>query len=169
MGGYDQDGLDMSFYITKLPDVGHLYETSPNFRMFGTEPKNAPDPIGEHLLPFLVTDPLHRVVYVPPWNVWPPEGMWASVAYTTVSTPEPVPTPIGQPTPTPAPVTSEQALAVFTNPSGYVAGSTFDAAEDGSGWSVSGNFAAVGVGGGVKHQAFVWGALSHYIYGVDEV
>lgn len=159
----------MSFYITRLPTLGHLYETSSNFRIDGTDPKNAPDPIGEHLLPFLVTDPLHRVVYVPPWNAWPPEGSWASISYTTVSTPLPVDTGDPSPTPAPTPVTSEQGLAVFANPSGVVAGSTFDAAEDGGGWAVSGNFAAAGSDDGVRHQAFAWGALSHYIYGVDEV
>jgi hypothetical protein len=35
---------------------------------------------------------------------------------------------------------------------------------------VSGNLAEVGPNyRGLRHQAFVWGALSHYVYGVDEV
>jgi len=51
-----------------------------------------------------------------------------------------------------------------------VAGSSFDITGDNDGWSTSGNLADVGgEGGGLKHQAFNWGALSHYVLGVDEV
>ena len=41
-------------------DPFRLYETSPNFRSFGSAPLMAPEPIGSHLLPLLVTDPKHQ-------------------------------------------------------------------------------------------------------------
>lgn len=44
------------------PILPRLYETSSNFRSFGSEPLMAPNPIGQHMLPFLVTDPLHQVL-----------------------------------------------------------------------------------------------------------
>merc|ERR1712150_254391 len=49
--------------------------------------------------------------------------------------------------------------------------SNFDMPNDVAGWSVSGNFADVDSdsAGGLKHQMIMFGALRHYIYGVDEV
>merc|ERR1719326_31705 len=60
----------------------------------------------------------------------------------------------------------------MANPNGVIAGSSFDITGDNDGWSTSGNLADAAVDGnvgGLKHQAFSWGALSHYVLGVDEV
>merc|ERR1740130_2360443 len=67
-------------------------------------------------------------------------------------------------------VRSMPALAVMTNPAGVIAGSSFDITGDNDGWRTSGNLADVGgAGGGLKHQAYSWGMMSHYVLGVDEV
>merc|ERR1719159_1707055 len=71
---------------------------------------------------------------------------------------------------TPKEVTSVPAMAVMANPAGVIAGSSFDITGDNDGWYASGNLADVGgENGGLKHQAFTWGNLSHYVLGVDEV
>jgi len=159
--GYENSGLEMNYSITSLPAMGLLYETSPSFRTYGGDPKNAPDPIGAHQLPFLLTDPLHRVVYVPPFNAWPPEGRWSSFTYCVTSLPHPLAS---------SPITSEEGLVVLANDQGRVAGSTFDLADGAGGWSISGNLAGDDVpAGGLKHEATSWGGLSRYVYGVDEV
>lgn len=164
LAGYEEGENPVDYYIKKLPEVGLLYETSPNYRSDGSDPKHSPDPIGPHLLPFKISDPLHRVIYVPPYNVWPPESHWTSFEYVVVYTPKP-----SELEPNPASSTSEVGLAVLANPEGVIAGSTFDLANDMQGWYISGNMASDSVAGGLKHQAFVWGGLSHYVYGVDEV
>lgn len=168
--GAENAELNMEYYIQSLPTDGVLYETSPNYRMIGSDPKHLPDPIGVHQLPFHVTDPYNRVVYVPPANMWAPEGHWASFTYTTMAVIPGVPDPLGiLPTPPPTPTTSEPGMAVMANPEGAIAGSAFDVSHDGDGWSISGNLADSDAQGGLRHQAFVWGGLSYYVYGVDEV
>mmetsp|Transcript_65449 Transcript_65449/g.182145 ORF Transcript_65449/g.182145 Transcript_65449/m.182145 type:complete len:423 (-) Transcript_65449:72-1340(-) len=158
----------VDFLITTLPEAGLLYETSPNFRADGSDPKHMPDVIGEHLLPYKVTDPLQRVIYVPPYNVWPPEGYWASFEYRVVfHPPRPEEWPLSRPDPDP--ITSEAGLVVLSNPDGAIAGSNFDLAGGDYGWSITGNLAESEWAGGLKHQANVWGGLSRYVYGVDEV
>lgn len=157
MEGFEESGLELSYSITSLPEMGLLYETSPSFRTYGGDPKHAPDPIGSHQLPFLVTDPLHRVVWVPPYNAGPPEGRWCSFTYSVTAA-------------DPSESTSEEGLAVLVNERGRVAGSTFDLADGVGGWSISGNLAGDEVpAGGLKHEATTWGGLNHYVYGVDEV
>jgi len=165
--GEEDLDLPLIFRISALPTAGYLYETSGNFRTFGTDPKNMPDPIGPHLLPFLVTDPLHRIVYVPPFNVWPPEGHWSSFTYTVQVNVSVLSLEEREGKTFPA---SEPGLVVMTNPEGAIAASTFDAAGDGDGWSISGNYADIdATSGGLRHQAFAWGALNRYVSGVDEV
>lgn len=164
LAAYEESELPVEYFIKTLPKEGLLYETSPNYRSDGSDPKHSPDPIGPHLLPFRVSDPLNRLIYVPPYNVWAPEGQWASFEY-VVSAQPPAPT-AGDPLP--PKITSEVGLAVLTNSEGAIAGATFDLADDFSGWSISGNIPGK-TAGGLKHQAFVWGGLSHYVYGVDEV
>lgn len=160
-GAEDLD-TPLDFRINSLPAVGFLYETSGNFRTFGSDPKNMPDPIGPHLLPFLVTDPLHRIVYVPPFNVWPPESSWSSFTYVVQAN--------KSHTEIENPPVSEPGLVVLTNPEGMVASSSFDSADTSLGWSVSGNLADIdAIDGGLKHQALAMGALNRYVYGVDEV
>lgn len=164
LGGAEDDEVKLDFYITSLPTAGVLYETSQNFRSDGVDPKYLPDPIGPHMLPFHVTDPLQRIVYVPPANMWAPEGHWASFNFYVQGMIFLV---IGSPAQL---VKSMPAMAVMTNPVGAIAGSSFDITGDNDGWSTSGNLADVGgTGGGLKHQAFSWGSLSHYVLGVDEV
>lgn len=164
LGGAEDGDGELEFYIETLPTAGILYETSQNFRMDGVDPKHLPDPIGPHMLPFHVTDPLNRVVYVPPANMWANEGHWASFTFFTkamISPGDGMPLELTR---------SMAAMGVMTNPLGGIAGSSFDITGDNDGWSTSGNLADVGgTGGGLKHQAFSWGNLSHYVLGVDEV
>jgi len=169
--GSDELNRPLEYYIQTLPTNGLLYDTSPNFRTYGTDPKYLPDPIGPHQLPFHVTDPHRRVVYLPPANQWPPENFWTSFTFIVVMTP-PLPEGlvVGPGVPAPSPVTSEPGLAVMANPEGQIAGSNFDVTASGDGWSITGNLVDKSVtSGGLKHQAFVLGGLSHYVYGVDDV
>ncbi|CAE8645685.1 unnamed protein product, partial [Polarella glacialis] len=164
LAGFEDTYKELQYKILSLPEVGLLFETSPNFRTMGTDPKSAPDPIGPHQLPFQLTDPSKKVVYIPPFNQWPSEGSWASFTYIVVAPPDegdndgPV-----QP--------SEPGLAVLTNAYGGIAGSDFNLADGGSGWTISGNLETVGgsKSSGLQHQAFAWGGLNRYVYGVDEV
>ncbi|CAK9036906.1 Hypothetical protein (Fragment) [Durusdinium trenchii] len=79
--GYEENGAELQYLITSLPSSGSLYETSQNFRTYGTDPKYAATSIKDYELPFRVTDPLGRVVYIPPSDVFPPEGRWAAMTY----------------------------------------------------------------------------------------
>mmetsp|Transcript_72518 Transcript_72518/g.208124 ORF Transcript_72518/g.208124 Transcript_72518/m.208124 type:complete len:405 (+) Transcript_72518:53-1267(+) len=171
--GAEDGNLPLEFRINSLPKEGVLYETSGVFRMFGSDPKHTPDPIGPHLLPFLITDPLHRIVYVPPYNQWPPEGAWSSFTYVVQLN---LTSFYGAGLPSAATATttigpiSEPGLVVFTNPEGSIAASSFDLEAGGDGWSISGNLADLdATDGGLKHHAFAWGALNRYVYGTDEV
>eukprot|EP00928_Gymnodinium_smaydae_P017752 TRINITY_DN16786_c2_g1_i1.p1 TRINITY_DN16786_c2_g1~~TRINITY_DN16786_c2_g1_i1.p1 ORF type:complete len:465 (+),score=90.39 TRINITY_DN16786_c2_g1_i1:123-1397(+) len=167
LAGYEDHQRNLDFYILELPKGGFLYETSPNYRSDGSTPKQAPEPIGPHQLPFLVTDPLNRVIYTPPYNMWPPEGFWASFTYEVRVSEKQHDRFAAMSAP---PNASEAGIAVLANPHGAIAGSNFGLADDFDGWTVTGNLADASVpGGGLKHQAFVWGQLSHYVYGVDEV
>lgn len=162
----------LEFRIKTLPKEGLLYETSGNWRMWGTDPKHLPDPIGPHLLPFLVTDPEHRIVYVPPFNRWPPAGAWASFTYTVQyqATDASPPATSATPGTTVVRPISEPGLMVLSNPDGSIAATDFDLASHGDGWTISGNLAdADALDGGLKHHAFAWGGLNQYIYGTDEV
>jgi len=100
-------------------------------------------------LPYRLSDPLARVVYVPPSDVFPPEGRWASAVYT-------VKEPIGG-------VVSEFGQVGFSSPAMYLAASSFIGGIDQ--WSITGNIhSAI-----PSWQAFGWGLLNRYIYGTDEV
>ncbi|CAJ1388575.1 unnamed protein product [Effrenium voratum] len=151
----------MDYYILTLPEEGLLYETSPNFRSFGSAPLMAPEPIAFYQLPFLVTDPLHQVVYVPPENKWPTQSAWTSFTYA-------VDAPVGTER---AMVRSEPGLVVLTNPDGQISGSDFSLANSADGWTMSGQLEVVdGVPSqGLRHMSHSWGGLSNYISGVDEV
>lgn len=158
----------MNYYILTLPTVGLLYETSPNFRAMGIEPVNAPDPIGPHQLPFQLTDPSHKVVYVPPYNQWPSENFWASFSYVVSAEIGPPLVQFGPPTT----ITSEAGLVVITNPENKIAGTDFNLADGGDGWTLSGQLEVAGgnqPSAGLRHQALSWGGLNRYVYGVDEV
>jgi len=164
LGGAEDGENHLDFFIASLPTAGDLYETSMNFRSDGVDPKHMPDPIGPHMLPYHVTDRENRIVYVPPANMWAPEGHWSSFTFFVKAWVQLAAGVANQYT------GSMPAMAVMANPSGAVAGSSFDITGDNDGWSTSGNLADVGgSGGGLKHQAFSWGALSHYVLGVDEV
>merc|ERR1719221_2117579 len=141
--------MTLQFLITSLPATGTLYETSQNFRTYGTDPKYAPTPIQEHELPFRVSDTLARVVYVPPSDVFPPEGRWAALTYTTQ---EPVSGEMSQP-----------GQVAFSSPANAVSASTFIGGVDS--WIISGNIHSATP----TWQAFGWGLLNRYIYAVDEV
>eukprot|EP00747_Dinoflagellata_sp_TGD_P166716 gnl/TRDRNA2_/TRDRNA2_189944_c0_seq1.p1 gnl/TRDRNA2_/TRDRNA2_189944_c0~~gnl/TRDRNA2_/TRDRNA2_189944_c0_seq1.p1 ORF type:complete len:420 (+),score=55.67 gnl/TRDRNA2_/TRDRNA2_189944_c0_seq1:41-1300(+) len=147
--GFDEVDRTLQFFIQTLPVNGYLYETSQNFRTYGTDPKNAPVPIQEHQMPFQVSDALSRVVYVPPSDIFPPEGRWAAINYTVQ---EPI---SGQ--------MSEPGIVSFNSPANHIAYSSFISGVDD--WIVSGNIhSAV-----PTWQAFGWGLLSRYIYATDEV
>lgn len=170
--GKEDGDKPLEFRINSLPEKGLLYETSGNFRTWGSDPKHGPDPIGPHLLPFLVTDPLNRIVYMPPYNEWPPEGAWSMFTYTVQVNATAMALLATAPAGAAAiPLSvSEEGLVVLTSPEGCVAAASFDLAADGDGWSISGNLADIdATDGGLKHQAVVWGGLNRYVYGTDEV
>ncbi|CAE7845310.1 Dnajb5 [Symbiodinium sp. KB8] len=165
--GFVGGTTDLDYYILTLPEEGLLYETSPNFRSFGSEPLQAPDPIGPHLLPFLVTDPKHQVVYVPPPNKWPTPNAWTTFTFVVRSL-----IGLSQDGETIIDVQSEPGLVVLVNPHRQIAGSDFNLADGADGWTVSGQLEVVGgntPSAGVRHQAVSWGGLNQYIYGADEV
>lgn len=152
--GHEDNNGALEFYVKSLPKAGHLYETSPNYRNYASEPKAAPAPIAEHMLPFLVTDLLHRLVYIPPGNVLPPEGHWSSFKYSTRISTRPV---------FPGGTESEDGIVVLNSPENRIAGSTFSLGFDG--WTVSGNLEDVQP----VYQPFAWGSLSRYMYASDSV
>mmetsp|Transcript_77393 Transcript_77393/g.185467 ORF Transcript_77393/g.185467 Transcript_77393/m.185467 type:complete len:387 (+) Transcript_77393:55-1215(+) len=147
--GYEDAGKELQYLITSLPSSGSLYETSQNYRTYGTDPKYAATSIKDYELPFKLTDALGRVVYIPPSDVFPPEGRWAALTYEVQ---EPL-----------AGNKSEQGQVSFSSPSQQVAASTFVGGTDA--WTISGNsYSNV-----PTWQAFGWGILNRYIYGTDEV
>jgi len=149
----------MNYSITTLPKVGLLYEMSIASHVHGTHPEPAADPIAPQQLPLRVTDPKHRVMYVPPYDTWEPDTHWASFTYVVSAFPGP----------TLPPVTSEEGLVVLATSNGGVASSTFDLSGDTGGWSISGNLREPDMlAGGLKQQPVYWGDLHHYVYGVDE-
>jgi len=147
--GHEDSGQALEYYVTSLPKVGKLYESSLNLRSYGTDPKNSPTPVETHMLPFLMTDPLHRMVYIPPANVFPPNNRWASYQYK-----------VRDPTTN---VWSEPGVAVVNNPSNFVASSTF--VSDHDDWTIEGNFEETTP----THRPYGWGALNRYISGQDDV
>mmetsp|Transcript_14107 Transcript_14107/g.34974 ORF Transcript_14107/g.34974 Transcript_14107/m.34974 type:complete len:412 (-) Transcript_14107:417-1652(-) len=149
LSGFETDNHPLEYYITTLPEVGKLYETSQNFRSYGSEPKNAPTPIQGHQLPFLVTDQLYRVAYIPPANVFAPVGRWASFSYTVKDTT--------------TNIVSEPGRCVLANAGGIIVGSSFVSGSDG--WTIEGNL----LQSTPVHQPYAWGKLNRYIYGTDEV
>jgi len=163
---YEESNLTLNVYITALPAVGALYETSQNYKSYGSDPKYVYGAaIEERELPYLVGDTLSRVVYVPPADIFPPEGRWATVTYQTE---EPA-----------SGVMSETGFLALGGPSGYIAGSTFIAGADD--WTISGNihadpsvttsYASASYSGAIAPtwQSLGWGLLNRYIYGTDEV
>lgn len=158
LAGHADGDAFMNYSVTTLPQVGLLYEMSVDSYIHGTEPKPAAYPIAPQQLPLLVTDPKHRLIYVPPYDAWEPDTHWASFTY--VVSIETFDFRI---------VFSEEGLVVLATSSGGIASSTFDESEDTGGWSVSGNLRDPEiVAGGLKQQSLYWGGLHHYIYGVDE-
>jgi len=149
LAGFDNESRPLEFLVTSMPATGTLYETSQNFRTYGTDPKYAPTPIELHEIPFRVSDGFHRIVYVPPSDIFPPEGRWGAFTYTVK---EPL-----------TGVLSMPAQVSLSSPSNYVAASTFIGSADG--WTVSGNIHSTTP----TWQAFGWGLLNRYIYSADEV
>jgi len=45
LSGFEENSHPLEYYIMSLPSVGKLYETSQNYRSYGSDPKNAPTPI----------------------------------------------------------------------------------------------------------------------------
>uniref|UniRef100_A0A7S4VNY8 Laminin IV type A domain-containing protein n=1 Tax=Alexandrium monilatum TaxID=311494 RepID=A0A7S4VNY8_9DINO len=149
LAAHEANNMSLQFLITTLPASGALYETSQNFRTYGTDPKYAPIPIQEHELPFRVGDVLSRVVYVPPSDVFPPEGRWGAFSYTVqeASTGS----------------MSQPGQVSLSSPAHHVAASTYISGTDA--WTISGNIHSTTP----TWQAFGWGLLNRYIYGEDEV
>jgi hypothetical protein len=167
---FEEANATINVYITALPAIGALYETSQNYKSYGSDPKYVYGAaIQEYELPYLVKDPLSRVVYVPPADIFPPEGRWATVTYQVQ---EPI-----------SGAMSETGYLALGGPAGYVAGSTFIAGVDD--WTISGNIhaapsmsnttsinsVAATYPGAVAPtwQALGWGLLNRYIYATDEV
>lgn len=146
---FEVDNKTVEVLITKLPSSGGLYETSENYRTYGTDPKYAAEPIYEYQLPYKVSDALFRVVYVPPSDVFPPEGRWASFTYQAR---EPY-----------SGSMSEFGQVGLSSPSYALAASSYIGGTDS--WSVEGNIHT----SVPTWQAFGWGLLNRYIYAVDEV
>eukprot|EP00931_Biecheleriopsis_adriatica_P121179 TRINITY_DN96267_c0_g1_i1.p1 TRINITY_DN96267_c0_g1~~TRINITY_DN96267_c0_g1_i1.p1 ORF type:complete len:393 (-),score=62.62 TRINITY_DN96267_c0_g1_i1:60-1238(-) len=149
LSGYEDGERELQYLITSLPASGGLYETSQNYRTYGTDPKYAPRPIQDFELPFKVSDSMARVVYVPPSDVFPPEGRWAALTYKVQ---EPVSGNL-----------SEAGQIALSSPAQHVAASTFIAGIDG--WTTSGNIYSTAP----TWQAFGWGLLNRYVYSTDEV
>eukprot|EP00397_Hematodinium_sp_SG-2012_P037010 GEMP01040033.1.p1 GENE.GEMP01040033.1~~GEMP01040033.1.p1 ORF type:complete len:393 (+),score=63.61 GEMP01040033.1:54-1181(+) len=149
LSGHEDSNLVLEYYIMTLPTVGKLYETSQNYRSYQTDPKNAPSPLELHMLPFLVTDPLHRMVYAPPSNIFPPAHRWASFKYK-----------VREPS---SDVWSEYGICVINNPNNYVASSSF--VSDHDGWTIQGNLDIRTP----THQPYGWGTLNRYISCQDDV
>jgi hypothetical protein len=149
LAAYETGNLTLAFLIKTLPTSGNLYETSQNYRTYGTDPKYAPTPIQEHQLPYQISDALFRVVYVPPFDVFPPEGRWAAFTY-QVQEPN-------------SGSMSEAGQVSLNSPANHVASSSFIGGIDA--WSVVGNIH----GATPTWQAFGWGLLNRYIYSTDEV
>lgn len=149
LDGWDNSSRQLDFLITSLPGTGTIYETSQNYRTYGTDPKYAPTPIQVFQLPFRLTDGLHRVVYVPPSDIFPPEGRWGALSYVTQ---EPVTGAMSMP-----------AQASFSSPAHAIGASSFIGGADS--WTISGNIHSVTP----TWQAFGWGLLNRYIYSADEV
>lgn len=149
LSGYEENNGELQYLVTSLPSSGSLYETSQNYRTYGTDPKYAATSIKDYELPFRVTDPLGRVVYIPPSDVFPPEGRWAAMTYEVQDR---VTGNISQP-----------GQVSLSSPSQRVAESTFVGGTDS--WTISGNIYATMP----TWQAFGWGVLNRYIYGTDEV
>mmetsp|Transcript_31406 Transcript_31406/g.56930 ORF Transcript_31406/g.56930 Transcript_31406/m.56930 type:complete len:389 (-) Transcript_31406:141-1307(-) len=147
--GHEDAQKELQFLITSLPATGGLYETSQNYRTYGTDPKYAPKPIQDFELPFKVSDSMARVVYVPPSDVFPPEGRWSALTYQVQ---EPM-----------SGNKSEFGQVALSSPAQHVAASTFIAGVDA--WTISGNIYA----SMPTWQAFGWGLLNRYIYSTDEV
>jgi len=170
--GHDELDAAMNYTIVSLPAVGLLHETSAGFREGHSEPAYAHDSIGPHELPFQLSDPAHRVVYIPPARTWPPEGYWASFSYVVTSMKQPENDPlVAGPPALPYPVTSEEGFVVFVGPRGSIAGSSFND-EDNKymGWSVSGNAHGSGVvADGPRHHALVLGKLDRFLSASDQI
>jgi len=149
MAAHEANNESLHYLITALPATGALYETSQNYRTYGTDPKYAPTPIQEHELPFRISDILARVVYVPPAHIFPPEGRWAAATYAVQESTS------GD--------MSQPGELVFSSPAYDVAASTFISGPDA--WIVSGNIHSTSP----TWQAFGWGLLNRYIYATDEV
>jgi len=149
LAGFDNSTRLLDFLITSMPGTGSLYETSQNYRTYGTDPKYAPTPIQVHQLPFRLTDGLHRVVYVPPSDIFPPEGRWGALTYVVQESDSGDMSMPGQ--------------VSFSSPSYYIAASTFIGGADA--WTITGNIHSVVP----TWQAFGWGLLNRYIYSADEV
>lgn len=149
LSAYEVGNKTLAFFIKSLPTSGNLYETSQNYRTYGTDPKYAPTPIQEHELPYQISDTHFRVVYVPPFDVFPPEGRWAAFTYQVQ---EPVSGDM-----------SEAGQVALNSPANHVASSSFIGGIDA--WTISGNIHSAAP----TWQAFGWGLLNRYIYSTDEV
>mmetsp|Transcript_144716 Transcript_144716/g.360766 ORF Transcript_144716/g.360766 Transcript_144716/m.360766 type:complete len:394 (+) Transcript_144716:130-1311(+) len=149
LAGFDNQSRVVEFLVTSMPATGTLYETSQNFRTYGTDPKYAPTPIQAHELPYRISDALHRIVYVPPSDIFPPEGRWGAVTYVVQE---------GE-----TGLMSMPAQVALSSPSHAIAASTFIGGADA--WTISGNIHSVTP----TWQAFGWGLLNRYIYSADEV
>lgn len=137
LAGHEDSGHPLEYYITTLPEVGKLYETSQNYRSYQTEPKQSPTPIQAFQLPFLITDPANRVAYTPPANVFAPYGRWASFSYVVKDT---VTNTVSQP-----------GRCVLNNGEGVIVGSSFVSGTDG--WTIEGNIKQ----STPVHQSYAWG------------
>lgn len=146
---FDNMSRPLNVLISSLPATGGVYETSQNYRTYGTLPVYAPAPIQDFQLPYQVNDPLSRIVYVPPSDIFPPEGQWSSLTYTVQ---EPL-----------SGVMSMPAQVSFSSPDGSVGASSFIADQDG--WTISGNIHSTTP----TWEPFGWGRLNRYIYSTDEV
>ena len=140
----------------------------------------APEPIGPHLLPLLVTDPKRQVVYVPPENKWPTPNAWTmrpgtalhglAGRFTYVVEAPILRNALDQliyvarrclGSSAAVEVRSEPGLVVLANPEGQIAGSDFSLVNNADGWTMSGQLEVVGGNSpseGIRHQAISWGA-----------
>mmetsp|Transcript_44418 Transcript_44418/g.81070 ORF Transcript_44418/g.81070 Transcript_44418/m.81070 type:complete len:414 (+) Transcript_44418:68-1309(+) len=146
--GYEDSGMELEFLIRTLPARGRIYDTSMNYRAYGTEPIYSPKAIEEYMLPYAITDSLHRLVYIPPPDVFPPEGRWDIFTYQTHDAFS------GN--------LSEVGYVSLNSPGGHVAASSFISGTDA--WTISGNIHSTMP----TWQAYGWGLLRRYIYAVDE-
>eukprot|EP00386_Alphamonas_edax_P004488 GDKI01014163.1.p1 GENE.GDKI01014163.1~~GDKI01014163.1.p1 ORF type:complete len:388 (-),score=99.74 GDKI01014163.1:184-1347(-) len=147
--GYEDSNGALTYYIASPPTTGKLYQTSSNYQAFGSDPKQG---ALINAAGIVVSDPLHRVVYIPPSNTFPPTGLWSTFTYYVVDATS---------------TQSQDGVVVLSNPDNKIASSTF--LSDAESWTTSGNAALGNASPAPVHQPYGWGSLNRFIQSSDSL